>query len=436
MKNTITSLCLSLAAIAACAQDFIAPAPKQTKSVLIMNATAHLGNGQVIDNSVVAFNEGKITMVADARLVRFDVAAYDTIIHADGMHLYPGFIAPNTTLGLHETDAVRAQNDVAEVGLYTPSVRSAIAYNTDSEIIPTVRSNGVLLAQVVPGGGVVSGTSSIMQLDAWNWEDALVKEDDGLHLRWPRFYERQYEKGKAGLEKEKQYDKRKQEIRELFTGAKTYAAVQKHSLTDLRYEAMQGVFSGEQTLFVHAEDAKSISDAIQFKNDMGIKRMVLVGGYEAWLVADALRQANVPVMLHRLHDLPEHAEEDPHLLHKMPALLYEKGVVFCLQNSGDMERMQLRNLPFYAGTAVAHGLPYEEAVRSITLRAAEILGIAASCGSIEVGKDATLFLSKGDALDMRTNQAVAAFIQGRNVDLRSKQTVLYEKYKQKYDSEK
>jgi imidazolonepropionase-like amidohydrolase len=435
MKNIITSIYLSLLATLAAAQTAIAPAPKQTKSVLIMNATAHLGTGEVIENSVVAFKEGKITMVADARLVRFDVAAYDTIIHADGMHLYPGFIAPNTTLGLHETDAVRAQNDVAEVGLYTPSVRSAIAYNTDSEIIPTVRSNGVLIAQVVPGGGVVSGTSSIMQLDAWNWEDALLREDDGLHLRWPRFYERQYEKGKVALDKEKQYDKRKQEISELFKGAKAYAASSNHPLTDLRYAAMVGVFSGVQTLFVHAEDAKSIADAVQFKKDMGIKKLVIVGGYEAWLVADVLRNANVPVLLHRLHDLPEHAEEDPHLLHKMPSLLFSKGVKFCLQNAGDMERMQLRNLPFYAGTAVAYGLPYEEAVKSITLNAAQILGIDSTCGSIELGKDATLFLSKGDALDMRTSQAMAAFIQGRNIDLRSKQTILYEKYKCKYESE-
>jgi len=416
----------------ALAQQNPTPAGPQRRSVLIMNATAHLGNGQVIENSAIGFVDGKFTMVADARVIRLAAGAFDTTIEASGMHVYPGFIATNSTLGLHEIDAVRAQDDLSEVGTFRPSVRSAIAYNTDSEITPTVRSNGILMGQIVPRGGVVSGTSSVMQFDAWNWEDALVREDDGVHLNWPQVVHRHRDKGKVSIERVKTYDQQRKEIELFFREAKAYSVSKNPSIIEMRWESMRGLFDGTATLYIHADHVQAIQEAVYFKRDMGIPNVVIVGGYDAHLAADMLKSDKIPVMLHRVHSLPNYDGDDLDLPYRLPSMLFQAGVAFCLQNEGDMERMGLRNLPFHAGTAVAYGLPYEEAVRSITLAPALILGIADRCGSIESGKDATFFISAGDALDMRTNQLVHAFIQGREIDLSSKQTQLYEKYKKKY----
>ena len=424
------------ASLLSIAQQNPTVATAQTRSVLIMNATAHIGDGTVIENAAIGFRNGKLDMVADARTIRLAANAYDETIDAAGKQVYPGFIATNSTLGLHELDAIRPANDVAETGAFKPGIRSAIAYNTDSEIIPTVRLNGVLMGQITPRGGVISGTSCVMQFDAWNWEDALIKADDGVHLNWPGVFHKHYDKGKVAVEKVKTYDQQLREIHTFFNEARAYCAVKEPALRELRFEGLRGVFSGEQKLYVHADDAKSIQEALNFKASQSVKHMVIVGGYDAHLVADQLKANQVSVLLRRLHELPMYAEDDVDLPYKLPMLLHQAGVEFALQNEGDMERMGARNLPFYAGTAVAYGLPYEEAVRSLTQSPAKILGIDSTCGTLEVGKDATLFISNGDALDMRTNALTHAFIQGRSIELRSKQTELYEKYKQKYDGQK
>jgi len=423
--------------IATCiAQHNPDPAPKQSKKILIMNATAHIGNGNFVENSVIGMIDGKITLIADARLIRMDMSAYDTIIYASGMHAYPGFIACNSTLGLLELDYLRQTNDTKETGTFKPSVRSVISYNTDSEIIPTVRSNGVLMGQITPRGGVISGTSSVVQFDAWNWEDAILREDDGVHLNWPTVYHRHSDKGVVKLEKVKTYDQQLREIQTFFSEALAYCNSKSPSATEVRFEALRHLFDGTKNLYIHANDNKQILEAIGFAKQLKISKTVIIGGEEAYLVADHLKENNIPVILSRVHSLPSFAEDDLDQFYKLPKLTFEAGIVFCLQNEGDMERMGTRNLPFYAGTAVAYGLPYEEAVKSLSLNAAIILGIDKTCGSLESGKDATLFISSGDALDMRTNNLKYAFIQGREIDLSSKQTELYEKYKKKYDQGK
>jgi imidazolonepropionase-like amidohydrolase len=292
------------------------------------------------------------------------------------------------------------------------------------------------MGQITPRGGVISGTSSVMQFDAWNWEDALIKADDGVHLNWPGVFHKHYDKGKVSVEKVKTYDQQLREIHTFFNEARAYCSVKEPGVRELRFEGFRGVFDGSQKLYVHADDAKSIQESLNFKASQNIQHMVIVGGYDAHLVAEQLVANKVPVLLRRLHELPMYAEDDIDLPYKLPGMLYKAGVLFALQNEGDMERMGARNLPFYAGTAAAYGLPYEEAVRSLTQSPAKILGIDDQCGTLEVEKDATLFISNGDALDMRTNAVTHAFIQGRSIVLRSKQTELYEKYKQKYDGKK
>lgn len=429
MKHFILLTTLLFSAFSINAQ--VTPAASQSGSILILNGTAHLGNGETKINSAIGFKDGKLTYVGDAISVKKE--EFDQVIDAAGKHIYPSIIAPSSQLGLHEIDAVRATDDDSEVGFMNPHARAIIAYNTDSRITPTVRTNGVLLAQITPLGGLVSGTSSIVELDAWNWEDAVFKMDEGIHVNWPRMYSSGgWRSENTAVAVSKHYETTVQSLKDFFLAAKAYAATKNPVKKDLKMEAMRGVFDGTKKVFIHADFVKELTDLIFFSRDLEIDA-VIVGGYDAWMVADLLKDNKIPVMLRRLHQLPMRAEEDIDLPYKMPAKLKAAGVKFCLQNSGDMSAMGTRNLPFYAGTAAAYGLTKEEALTAITLSTAQILGIDDRVGSLEVGKDATLFISTGDALDMRTNNVEMAFIQGKSIELTNHQIELYEKYKKKYE---
>ncbi len=432
MKKIVAFCYLVIVAVIRLQAQIPAPGNTQTKSVLLLNGYAHLGNGKVIENSAIGFKNGKITLVADARTIKINPQDYDTIIHIEGKHVYPGLIAPNSTLGLVEIEAVRATRDFSEVGEFKPNVRAVVAYNTDSRITPTVRSNGVLMAQITPRYGFISGTSSIVQLDAWNWEDAALKIDDGIHLNWANMYRSSgWWAEKGGISKNKKYQEQYNKVYRYFQEAKAYAAESNYVEKNLEFEAMRGIFTGKKTLFIHADFSKEIEEAIAFKKHFDIPKVVLVGGYESYLLTDQLKENNIPIMLRRIHSLPEYDDDAVDLPFTLPKKLWDAGVLFCLENSGDMEAMQTRNLPFYAGTAAAYGLGKEQALQLITLNAAKILGIDAFCGSIEPGKDATLFVSEGDALDMQTNNVILAYIQGRKVNLDNPQKYLYRKFKAK-----
>jgi imidazolonepropionase-like amidohydrolase len=408
------------------------PAPKQTKSILIMGGTAHLGNGKIQENSLISIVDGKIASVSDATVTK--IAKHDIVIQADGKHIYPGFIAPNSTLGLVEVDAVRASDDESEIGEFNPHIRSIIAYNTESKITESARPNGVLLAQITPRGGRISGTSSIVQLDAWNWEDAVIKENDGIHLRWPNSYARLgWWAEPGGIEPNKKYEEQTKAIQSFFDQALGYSNSDK-KVKDIPYDAMKGLQNGEKTLYVNANGEKEITDIILFKKKNNIKKLVIIGGYNAHKIADLLKENNVSVLLRRIHDVPNSEDEDVNLPYKIAKILNDKGIIVGLENSGDMERMQTRNMPFYAGTCAAWGMNKEDALKLITSNTAKILGIDAKYGTLEAGKSATLFISEGDALDMKTNKLSQAFIDGRQISLESHQTELYERYKGKYEA--
>lgn len=409
------------------------PAPKQTQTILITGGKAHLGNGKVIENSIISIKEGKIAMIQDG--TNFKPEKHDIYIDASKKHIYPGFIGANATLGLVEIDAVKASDDESEMGEMNPHIRSIIAYNTESGLVEAARPNGVLLAQIAPRGGRISGTSSVVQLDAWNWEDAVIKENDGIHLSWPRSFSRSgWWAEPGGIEPNKNYDKQVTEIQDFFNDAKAYFLANP-SVRDIPYEAMKGLDSGEKTLFVHVDGEKEIVDAIVFKKKNNIQKMTLVGGYYAFKNIPLLKENNVSVLLRRVHDLPLLEDEDVNLPYKNAKLLDDAGILVGLQNAGDMERMQIRNLPFYAGTCVAWGMEKERALQLITSNTAKILGIETQYGSLEVGKSATLFISEGDALDITSNQVTQAFIDGRNISLESHQTELYDRYKEKFDAQ-
>lgn len=407
------------------------PASQQNTPVAISGATAHLGNGSVIENSLIIFENGTLQYVG-----QMDISLLNTqmkIIEAQEKHVYPGFIIPNSTLGLIEIDAVRASDDDAEIGTWNPHIRSLIAYNAESKVVETMRPNGVLMAQITPRGGRISGTSSVVQLDAWNWEDAAVKIDDGIHLNWPSTFTsgRWWLGEDPGLKVNEKYKSQVQELTSYFNNAKVHNASANPGL-NLPLEALKGVFDGRQTLYIHVDDEKGIVDAVNFKKQHNISKIVLVGAYEAYKQIELLKNEGISILLRRIHSRPNKSDEDYDLPFKLAKKLVDGGLIVALEASGDMERMNSRNLPFYAGTTVAYGLSKEQALQLITLNAAKILGIDARYGSLEMGKSATLFISQGDALDMRTNQLDHAFIDGRNISLESHQTKLWKRYSEKY----
>lgn len=404
------------------------PAPVQKEAITILGATAHIGNGTVIENSVLVFEAGKITAIGES-----GTATKGRIIDAKGKHLYPGFIAPAKSLGLVEVNAVRASNDQDEIGDFIPNIRSLIAYNAESKVVESMRPNGVLLGQIAPQGGRISGTSSIVQFDAWNWEDAAIKVDDGIHLHWPNSFRRGrwWEGEPRGFQPNKDYSKQLEEIKTFLLNAKAYEN-QKTASKNEAFNTMSGLFSGSKKLYLYADGEKEIIDAITTAKEIGIEGIVLVGGYEAYKIIPFLKQHNVPVLVQHTHSLPSKADDDYDLPYKLPKLLVDGGLLVALENSGT-SNFQTRNLPFYAGQVVGQGMEKETALQLISGNTAKILGIEADYGTLETGKSATLFISEGDALDMRTNQLTHAFIDGREISLETHQTELWKRYVEKYN---
>ncbi len=431
-KNILYILGFLLCSYGSVAQQ--TPAPKQIKDFAIVGATAHIGNGSVIENSIIVVSNGKITTIGPEASTPLTRQAMD-IIDAKGKHVYPGFIVSNGTLGLVEVDAVKASNDLSELGTYNPHVRSIIAYNTESKVVESMRPNGVLLGQIVPRGGRISGTSSVVQFDAWNWEDAAIKIDDGIHLNWPNSFSRgRWWLGEdPALKPNKDYSKQVRELEDFFNESKSYNKGDKDEL-HLPYEALQGLFDGSKHLYINADDEKSITDAVNFAKEQGVNKITIVGGYQAGNLTNFLKQNDVSVFLRRVHTRPELEDDDYDLPFKLAKKLVDAGVLVSLEPSGQMERMNSRNLPFYAGTTVAYGLTKEQALQLITQNAAKILGIDNLYGTLETGKSATLFISEGDALDMRTNKLTHAFIDGRKLSLETHQTELWKRYAEKYNS--
>jgi len=405
------------------------PGAVQKERIVLLGGTIHVGNGQVLDNGFVVFEAGKITAVGQGTAP----TGAGKVIDVKGKRVYPGLISLNTPLGLTEVDAVRATVDMTESGNLNPNARALIAYNTDSDIIPTIRSNGILLAQTTPRGGLLSGTSSVVQLDAWNWEDAAYKADDAVHINFPPSFQRTgWWAEPGGSEKNKEREKAVQIIETLLSDASNYAKQSNSKDFNIKLESLKGLFDGRKKLFVHLEAAQDFIEAHKLSLKYGVKQVVWVGGNECHLIVDYLKQNNVAVVLERLYRLPDKMDDDVDLPYRQPYLLQQAGVIYSFDYSGDMEVMGSRNLPFVAGAAVRYGLTKEQALGAISLNAARILGIDQRVGSLEVGKDANIVVSDGDLLDVATNKVGLAFIQGRSVNLDDKQKQLNRKFAEKY----
>jgi imidazolonepropionase-like amidohydrolase len=424
-------LSLALFSITARAQETIYPVAKQQGITAITHATVHIGNGTVLNDATVLFENGKITNLG----VGLAAPAGATVVDASGKQVYPGLILPSTNLGLVEVGAgVRGTNDYREIGENNANIRALVSYNTDSKIINNLRANGVLLAHVAPSGELIEGQSSVVQLDAWNFEDAAYKADNGQYISLPSFILRA-RGGRGGMARPTEDNPLKgamdrvEKIKTFFTEAKAYLAEKNHVANNLRFEAVRGLFSGKQKLFVRANEVKQMLVAIDLGKTFGFK-VVIVGGSEAFQIANILADNNIPVIISNQHALPSTEDDDVDQPYKLPAQLSKAGVLFALNDENDKAKHM--NISFNAGTAAAYGLSREEALTALTLNTAKILGIDDKTGSIEIGKDANIIISNGDILDMRGNAVTNAFIQGRAISLDNKQKQLNERYKAKY----
>ena len=430
MKNLVQNIVIAILTLLLNVATAQVPSPseKQEKGMVLLGGTAHLGTGEVIENSAIAFEEGKIKYVGKSSEIGTDYSGFEKI-DVSGKQVYPGLILMASQVGLVEIGAVRATQDGSETGTLNPSVRSLIAYNTDSELIPVLRSNGIVLAQIRPDGGIISGSSSVVNFDAWNWEDAAVKTDEGIWLNWPQMYSYSGRGNSRKMEKSKTYNENVLKLKSLFAEAKVY----KGEPVNLKLDALKGLFDGSQTLYISTNILKTIIESISFAKKAGVQKVVLAGADEdALLLSPFLKENNVSVILAHVHRTPKRKDSFTRAPYELAARFKEAGITVALvyrNASGSM------NLPFVAGQCVPFGLSKEEALQCITLNPAKILGIEKQAGSLEVGKDAHIVVSDGDLLDIRTNKVTHSFISGRPIILDNKHKRLYRKFSNKYGHE-
>ncbi len=406
-------------------------AQEENRSVIYTGGKIFTAAGKVFENGAIGVKADTISFVGKEADANF--SDYSRVEELEGRHVYPGLIASNTTLGLTEIFAVRATRDYREVGDMNPNVRSIIAYNAESDITSTVLENGVLFAQICPRGGTISGTSSVVQLKGWNWEDAVYEMDEGIHMDWPRMFKRKGERDDPReYEPDEKYQERINELKSFFASAKAYAQSDYPLERDLRLEAMKGIFDGTKRLYIEADFIKEIREVVAFKRDLDLPKVTIVGGYEANRVADLLVENEISVLVRRVISLPSLSEDHIDAPFRLAAQLAEAGVLFAFQMDGDMEPIQNRNLAFAAGVAIANGLAPEDALKGLTINAAKILGIDDRTGSLEVGKEANFIVTDGDLFDIRTGQVHRIYLGGMLIDPENRQNDLYLKYARKY----
>lgn len=435
MKRTALSLSIALGATLTLASGTLGqsrqvPAATQKTPVVVRNATVHTVSGETIEeDGYIIFVDGVITDVGRGAP---DVPPGAEIIDAEGLHVYPGLVATATNIGLTETGSVSETQDNSELGDFKPEVRAAVAVNPDSEHLPVTRANGITTALIMPGGGLVSGRASVIRMDGWTWEDLAVESDAGLVVNWPRTspFGGRFMRRRTSNQSQRLTESIKR-LDDYFDQAQDYFRAKDNDPTqntNSRFEAIRGVIAGEKPVYVRANSADQIESAVAWAERRGLE-IVIVGGAQAEGAIPILKKHEVPVIIDGTHRLPQRRHDDYDQPFTLANKLYEAGVLFCIASGAGAAHE--RNLNHNVATAAAYGLPKQEALKAVTLNAAKIMGMGDELGSIEPGKSATLILTTGDPLEITTD-TLAAFIDGRNIDLASRHTMLYEKYQQKY----
>lgn len=411
-------------------QSMQVPAAPTAEPMVIMNATIHTITNGTIDRGYIVMRDGKIDSIGSGDYPRSrDIK----VIDATDLHVYPGLVSTDTTLGLTEIGSVRATVDTNEVGEITPEVRASIAINPDSALIPVARANGILTALVVPQSGAISGYASIVRLDGWTTEEMAIKDRAAMVVRWPRTRpSRAWWSDESDEDQMRRARENLDRIDRVFRDAAAYLQARRadadaHPM-DVRLEAFRPVLEGDAPLFVYATQATQIRSAIAWsnRNDFDI---TIVGGSEADQCTDMLVAHDVPVIITGTHRMPSRRDAAYDEAYRLPLALHEAGVRFCIASGSGASSE--RNLPYQAAMAASYGLPVDVALETITIRAAELLGLGATHGSLEEGKHATLMITTGNPLEI-TSDVLDAFIEGTRIDLGSKHKALYEKYQARY----
>jgi imidazolonepropionase-like amidohydrolase len=410
----------------------------RAEQLLLRNAVVHTVTGSTLIPGDVLIENGKIKQVA----AHIDSDA--PVVDLKRQHLYPGMIALDTSLGLTELSGVRATLDEREVGDYVPDVKSWIAVNPDSELLPVTRANGVTHVEPTPQGKVVAGQSGLVVLDGWTSEQMAYKKPIALHVYWPdaeldltpKEKVKDKAKWKSPEDQAKERSNKLKALDDFFQDARAYALAVDVAKTNSAvdpgrspsWESMRPFVRGELPIMIHADDIREIKTAVKWAETNQFK-IIIAGGRDSWMVADLLGKKNIPVIWEYTYQQPAHDYESYDSHYTAPAKLQKAGVkvIFGLGGSTFIAAL-IKNLPYEAAQAVAFGLPEEEAVKGITLYPAQAIGVADKLGSIEPGKDATLFASDGDILDLRAKVS-HVWISGKETSMESRHTRLYNKYK-------
>jgi imidazolonepropionase-like amidohydrolase len=427
-----SAVALAFIASTASAADQV-PGETQRTPILLSGGDVYTVSGEVIPSGQVLFDDGRIVAVGKDVQATSDAKRIDVT----GKRVYPGLLASGNDLGLAEVRSVRGTIDASETGDLNPNIRAEVAVNPDSELIPVARANGVLLNLTVPEGSILPGSSAVMQLDGWTWQDMTLKAPAAMHVRWPRMTRprpgQRSRRSETEEDEARGVDERLKAIDQAFADARAYQAAKKAQKKvdhDARWESMAPLLDGTVPLVVEADEVRQIRAAIALAAREKV-RLIIFGGYDAPLCVDLLKKYDVPVIINGVHRLPMRPDAPYDEPFTVPQRLREAGVRYCITLSHRFGGSDVRNLPYHAATAAAHGLPVDEALKAITLYPAQILGCADRVGSLESGKDATLFVADGDILETPTRVEMA-FVQGRKVDLSSKHTQLWQKYREKY----
>jgi imidazolonepropionase-like amidohydrolase len=433
MKYITLMILFMMIALWATAPASEIPSKPQDHPIALVGGTIHTVSGGVIENGTILFDKGKITAIGTAVTLPQGTETIDV----KGKHIYPGLIDACSVIGLTEIGAVRATNDISEVGSINSNVRAEVSINPESEIIPVTRANGVTTAITMPGGGTISGTAAAINLDGWTWEEMTLKAPVGLVLNWPSMtINKAWWEQRSEEDQKKARDKSLSDIRNAFRDAQAYVKAKRsepqqnvpYHNTDLRWEAMQAVLDEKLPVLISADEVQQIQVAVAWAQQEHVK-IVILGGYDAWRAADLLKANDIPVIVNPMLRTPWRRWEPYDVQYTIPKKLLDAGIRFCI--AADQGASNERNLPYHAAMAAAYGLPKDEALKSITLYPAQIYGFADRAGSLEVGKDATIIVTTGDPLEIMTSVEME-FIQGKHISLQSKHTHLYDKYTEKY----
>lgn len=398
------------------------PQTLRAQTVAIRGASVHTLAGDDFADATVVMNDGRITAVGPN--VRIPAGA--EVIDAEGLHVYPGLFDAYTFLGLTEIDAVDVTNDVIELGDFNPDLLAYTAVHPPSEHIPVARANGITHAVTAPDArsAGIGGQASLIRLDGWTVDEMLVAPSVGFVLDWPTIAAG---RGRTYRQAKDSYDEQVGRLAGWLEDARRYdLAVQAEQPVprDLKLEAFSRLTRKELPLMVTVREERYLEDAIAFAATHDI-RLVVLGASQAWKMADELAEQSIPVILGPTQALPSGADEPYDEQYAGPARLWEAGVKFAFATFSSPDS---RTLPFQAGNAVSYGLPREEALKAVTVNAAEIYGLGEEIGTIEVGKLANLIVTDGDPLEYST-QILHLIIGGREVSADNRQRELYETYR-------